>query len=33
MLDIAADYEQQARETSSYPETARYLGAYPSRIW
>lgn len=33
MLDIAADYEQQAQGTPSHPETALYLGAYQSRIW
>jgi hypothetical protein len=33
MLDIAANYEQQARETASHPEIARYFGACPSRTW
>jgi hypothetical protein len=33
MLDIAANYEQQAQETASYSEPTRYFGACPLLIW
>ena len=33
MLDIAANYEQQAQESVFRPEPTLCFGAYPSRIW
>jgi hypothetical protein len=33
MLDIAANYEQQAQETASHPEPTRYFGPFPSLLW